>query len=255
MSIIKPFCRIWKPLKGYGEGDDLAQYKSRLSLDYLRDERFVCQAEIRSLVTTSRLILQDIYELFNYIEPTNANLSTYSHRIYELFLRTATEFETNCKGILEANGYTKHGTLNIADYYKIAPVAKLQGYKVIFERWEVPHEFKPFANWNQPANMPLTWYQQYNEVKHNRYKEFPKANLGNLMNAFAGLLSILYAQYGVRMNYGYVTGLTIGQEDQCILDLNDFTIKASNFLDEEKYDFIWEDIKTEQEPVVKYTFV
>ena len=254
MAIQNPICRIWKPLKGYGEGDAITQINSRLSLNYLRDERFVPQAEIRSLVTTSRLILQDLYELFYYIEPTDSNLLIYSHRIYELFLRTATEFESNCKGILESNGYTKPGNLNITDYYKIAAVARLQEYKVVFERWATPHEFKPFANWNQPANMPLTWYQQYNEVKHNRYTEFPKANLENLMNAFAGLLSILYAQYGVRMNYGYVTGLTTAQEDQCLLDLSDFTIYAPHFPEAEQYDFIWDDIKNTAAPIQQYPF-
>lgn len=254
MAINKPYCRIWKPLKGYGEGDAIEQFNSRLSLGYLRDDRFALQSEKRSIITTSRLILHDLYDLFYYIEPNDANFATYSHRVYELFLRVATEFESNCKGILKANGYTRTGNFCILDYYKIATVVRLQEYKVVFKRWETFHEFKPFDAWDQTANLPLTWYQNYNEVKHNRYEKFPYANLGNLMNAFAGLLSILYAQYGVGMRYGYITGLTTSQEDQRILELPDLTIYAPNFPEAEQYDFIWDDIKDSTNPVQQYLF-
>ena len=50
--------------------------------------------------------MRDLNEIFDFVEPSNDNTSVYSHRIYELLLRAATEFESNCKGILKANGYT-----------------------------------------------------------------------------------------------------------------------------------------------------
>ena len=69
--------------------------------DYLGDERFACQAELESLITTAHLIVCDLYEVFDYVEPHDDNMDIYSHRIYELFLRTATEFESNCKVFYE----------------------------------------------------------------------------------------------------------------------------------------------------------
>lgn len=202
MSITKPYKRLWRPFKGYeplvllNEEDDQLVPK----INYLNDERFVCQGEKHSLLTTAHLIVRDLYELFNYIEPHNNNISVFSHRIYELFLRTSTEFESNCKGILKDNGYSKpENKMCINDYFNIAQVAKLSDYVVTFERWTPHHEFKPFESWNSTTYAPLDWYQSYNYVKQNRYSCFHQANLGNLMKAIAGLICILHAQFGEDM--------------------------------------------------------
>ena len=83
------------------------------------------------------------------------------------------------------------------DYFKIAPVARLSDYRVVFSRWNSDHEFIPFKDWNTDCYTPLSWYKSYNEVKHNRYDKFQKANLCNLMNAFcmfsAEVIWILHA--------------------------------------------------------------
>lgn len=52
-----------------------------------------------------------------YIEPSDDNKDTYSHRIYELYLRTCTEFEANAKFILKSNGY--NNAKRILDYWKL----------------------------------------------------------------------------------------------------------------------------------------
>ena len=196
MSITKPFYRLWRPVKNYSPwGFMVGKQKSLASIDYLKDERFSCQAERESLVTAAHLIILDLYDLFNYIEPHDDNFNVYSHRIYELFLRTATEFEANCKGILKANGYKRdYKLLNIRDYFKIASTAKLSEYQISFERWSSNHTFIPFESWKSGKSTPLPWYQSYKAVKHDRFASFKEANLKNLMNAVAGLLCMLHAQ-------------------------------------------------------------
>ena len=83
MPIAKPFHRLWRPVKGYDPMSLVWQEEHPVSsLDYLGDERFACQAEMRSLVTTAKLILDDLYAVFNYIEPDDTNLDVFSHRIY-----------------------------------------------------------------------------------------------------------------------------------------------------------------------------
>lgn len=52
----------------------------------------------------ARLIINDFERLFGYIKPHKENENVFSHRIYELFMRTSTEVESCCKGILVANG-------------------------------------------------------------------------------------------------------------------------------------------------------
>lgn len=197
MSVSKPYCRLWRPLKGYNPLEfnlNEGVYDSDANLKYLQDERFACQAEMDSSVITSRLIFQDLYDLFSYIEPDDKNLKTFSHRTYELLLRIATEVEYN------------------------------------------------------------PWYQSYNKVKHNRYANFEMANLENLMNAMAALLSILYAQIGERMDIGYSEGISVCQDVQDKLESGKFTLYAPKFSEIEQYDFTWDVLKLNQEPVRKYAF-
>jgi len=65
---------------------------------------------------------------------TDGNQNVYSHRLYEMLLRTCTEFENNCKGILKDNGYVSQN-LNIKDYYKINAASKLNEYEIKLNVW------------------------------------------------------------------------------------------------------------------------
>ena len=242
-------------MKGYDKGALTFLNHPEITTDYLEDDRFASKAEMESLVTTAHLIVRDLYEVFNYVEPCDANQSMYSHRIYELFLRTATEFESNCKGILKANSYGKAvKDMNIFDYFKIAPVAKLNEYKVVFERWSPFREFAPFATWNTSTYAGLKWYQDYNEVKHNRYDNFALANLENLMNSVAGLICILHVQVGNNMSRACFEGFGSSQGNQTETSTGSFTITLPRFSDAEHYEFIWNQLKTDPNPVDKYNF-
>lgn len=256
MAIPNPYHRLWRPLRGYnplrGPWFDGALSPT---LDYLADNSFANQLEMQSLLTTAHLIIRDLYEIFNYVEPNDTNLSTFSHRIYELLLRAATEFESNCKGVLDANGYVAAGNMNITDYFKIASVQRLSEYKVTFDRWAQPHEFQPFAAWNTATYAPLPWYQGYNHVKHNRFTNFDEANIDNLMNAVSGLLCILHAQLGENMQSTCFQGISMTQESEDKVITGSFTIIAPTFPEIEQYEFIWETLKITLNSVHSYTFL
>ena len=255
MPISKPYHRLWRPVKGYEFAGGWFYGEPQPTLDFLHDERFICQSEIESLVTTAHLIIRDLYEIFDYVEPHDANLNVFSHRIYELILRTATEFESNCKGILSDNGYSKApNDMNITDYFKIAAAAKLSEYRVSFNRWSTQHEFRPFAVWGTATYSPLPWYQSYNSVKHNRYTNFQLANFDCLMNLVSGLLCILHAQYGENMDRACFDGNGVSQVLQEEVTTNTFTITAPHFADDDKYDFIWDSIKGDTNPIQNYLF-
>ncbi|WP_278719221.1 hypothetical protein [Bacteroides caecimuris] len=256
MAIANPYHRIWRPMSGYSWLNRMWEEDSSVpTLDYLHDFDFADQQEMNSLLTTARLIIRDLYELFNYVEPNNINLQTYSHRLYELLLRAATEFEANCKAILDANEYVKTGggNLNITDYFKIEAATKLSDYVVSFDRWP-NHDFKPFYAWSSGIFAPLPWYQGYNQVKHNRYANFHKANFDNVMNAVAGLLCILHAQIGERMDPVCFEGIAVQQNTQDEVVNGTFTIKAPTFTDAEKYGFIWDDSKGVKVAVKDFIF-
>ena len=151
-KLLNPFFRVMRFGSSHGAPMDFIYHKT-----YAKD-RYV-------LVYALKMIENDLKRIFEFIEPSEENLNTYSHRLYELFLRSATEFETNCKQILAANGYTCSRDLNIRDYHKINQAMQLSKYEVKLSMWYPDAKvFIPLEEWERGSG--LTWYQEYNLVKH-----------------------------------------------------------------------------------------
>ena len=254
MPLDRPYHRIWRPFFYFhGYIDDLFEIdKKGDNLKYFDSGEYVNQLDLHSLVNATRLILQDLDQLLFFIEPCDVNLKTYSHRIYELFLRAATEFETNCKAILQANHYAKKTNLNIKDYYKINQATKLSEYKISFLRWPREQMWEPFAEWSTMHT--LSWYQAYNKVKHNRLQEFSNANLKNLMNAVAGLICILHAQVGDRVGGTDINGICEITNSQFEVNTNTFHLEVPVFPEAEQYSFVWSSLETLTNAVLDYPF-
>lgn len=251
MPLSKPFYRIIRP---FTDGEYIPSGKDDevyiLSSDYASDRA--------TLIRAYAIIERDLVELFNYIEPADANLCTYSHKMYELLLRVSTEFETNCKAVLNANGYAKaSGTnLNIQDYHKIDKASKLSEYKIILDTW-LPSQkvFQPFKDWS--SGRTLRWYQSYNAVKHDRSTEFREASLENVMASVTGLLSILVSQFHVfAFNpYQSVGAFTEGDDGSLFTDTSLFKVMLpTSWSQNEQYDFNWNVIKTITTPFDSFSF-
>jgi hypothetical protein len=137
------------------------------------------------------LLVGDFLRVCEFIEPTDAHLQVYSHRLYEIPLRACTEFESLCREILMAHGLRKQGNLNITDYVEIAPLLDLRRQTSIALFWRPePVSMMPFEQW-APESTGLSWYRGYNAVKHNRNAEFPQANLVNVRTALSAVFIIL----------------------------------------------------------------
>lgn len=240
LGILKPFYRITRPVSS-------CNHKYILDSRYANDRSMLCRAYI--------LIEDDLKELFEFVEPADANLATYSHRIYELFLRSSTEFETNCKAILYANGYTTKGMLNIKDYHKIDTITKLSEYEIYINIWGSNRKlFQPFKDWKN--GYILNWYQNYNLVKHDRNINFHFASMENLLNAVAGLYAILFAQFNFYALGPYQETEMLCSNDNNEIYLSDslFSIKPPIWNDSDHYDFDWDAIKNQNDPFSMVAF-
>jgi hypothetical protein len=133
------------------------------------------------------LLQEDFRRLGEYVELNDANLDTFSHRLYELLLRTCTEFESLCRDLLVFKEYEKEPRcMKIHDYKKLEGWWQFESKSVGFLRWmPEPCYVSPFQGWST-ASPPLSWYDAYNAVKHNRHAEFKRASLKNVCNAIAG---------------------------------------------------------------------
>ena len=147
-----------------------------------------------SYLAAFEILTLDYRRLLEFVEPTDANASAFSHRSYELFLRVCTEFESACKEALLVRGSTKNpGKMRIDDYKSLESDLNLEAREVGVLTWRPNIKYvHPFDGWTT-SQPPVAWYSSYNRVKHNRHTEFAAANLMNLTLGMAGLFLTLAA--------------------------------------------------------------
>lgn len=249
MPLTKPFFRI-------ARFSESTAYHGDRFLPYVADPRY-CQ-ERSSLCRAYQILQKDLERLFEYIEPCDSNKQVYSHRTFELLLRAATELEANCKGILRANDYSSKSSLNMEDYWKINRAAKLCEYKVRLGFWSPePLTLQPFGEWKESIYKPLKWYQAYNAAKHNRDTAFHQSNLENTVQAVAGLLCILFAQFNIYSTHPYRSPSWFyigGEDDMKGMDNSIFDIADPVWDESESYNFDWNTLKSSSSPYEKYSF-
>lgn len=157
----------------------------------------------KSFSLSYRILVEDLLRLCEYIDPRDENKDCYSHRTYELFLRTCTELENLWKTILRDKGHSGDpDDWNVFDYSKIDSEHRVHvsDTEVRFVDWQTATGdgyIRPFDGWTNTGQTPrLAWYKAYNQVKHNREQCFEKASLGNLIQALGALHINLEAYYG-----------------------------------------------------------
>lgn len=245
MAITAPYKRIFRPmLNGSDE-------------EYVGDPLYA--PDMYSFVHSYHLIEKDLKVLFDYISPNTSNNGVFSHRIYELFFRACTEFENSATSILRENGYPAPAPgcyWNIKNYFNVNKAMALDRYEVRIGLWEnAPLILKPFSCWNTTSYNPLKWYKDYNSVKHDRTQNFHLASLENLLNSSAGLLIILYAQFGPQAFNPYQSLSVYNSKGpfESVID-SLFEINPPIWTDAEKYEFDWATIKINPNPCQNFVF-
>ena len=239
MSITNPYkrtCRIFTD----GSYGNSGKWQYIIHPDYAQSPGHFIRAFL--------MIQKDLLTLFDYIEPSDANLNTHSFRIHELMLRVCVEIEANCTAILGENKYGgtdgKDWTMN--DYKKIEQSHFLSQYEVFIPNWLGTRNIRqPFSSWSSQSK--LIWYQAYNSTKHDRHKEFSEANFDCLIEAVCGLSALIAAQFWTHdfSPSGMSLGISVGgPSDGIEASIGDFfKLKfPTDIPDIEKYDFTHDDI-------------
>jgi len=210
-------------------------------------------------VRAFKLIQKDLFEVFEYVEPADTNLKCYSFRVHEMLMRVCIELEANFKAILVENGYSRLGDWNRNDYKKIEKSHLLSGYEVRVPNWRGRmHTFQPFAAWSPSpsAQTTLTWYDAYNNTKHDRHAQFQDANFENLLGAISGLVVVLGAQFYTNdFGSGGAAILMEGPASDFETAIGDhFLIKFPNWPANEQYDFDWQTLGSDPDPFQQHTY-
>ena len=168
------------------------EYAEEGRSQYINHPKFAQSPE--HYVRAFLLLLKDLRDLFDYVEPADKNLACYSYRIHALLLRTCVEVEANCKAILKENGYAKSNDWNMADYKKIEKTHFLSSCEIEVPNWTgTMSTWSPFSAWDTGES--LDWYKAYNTTKHDRHSQFEQATFEQLIAASCGLLVLLSAQF------------------------------------------------------------
>lgn len=186
MTVPRPYRRIVRPFTDgqYAEG---GRGRYILHPKYATDPAHF----IRPFL----MIQRELQSLFDFIEPSDTNLQAYSFRIHQLLMTTCMEIEANFKAIFLENGCDLGRDGNINVYRQIESSHRLSKYKIKLPLWREGEKIlTPFSAWSKP-NTTLKWYKAYNDLKHNRHKNFNQANLENLLNSISGLAVLLTAQF------------------------------------------------------------
>lgn len=255
MSINRPFRRMCRQFVD-GSYADSGRWMYLLHPKYATDPRHYVRAFL--------LLEEDILNLFTYVEPSDLNLNTYSHRIQQLLIRACIEIEANFTAIFLDNQFGgKNKKLTINEYKLINTSHRLSSFKVRIPSWKGDKGVRqPFASWAD-QNGRLDWYSAYNKSKHNRHKNFHLANLDALLDAYCGLNVLLSAQF---MNEEYGPGSkSIG------LSGSDYHYEGDDGMDpsiggnlrisfpedwpvHDRYEFEWRQLKTIDDPFVNFDY-
>ncbi len=179
--------RIWR---GYRGNPLLEQF------DVLQPQKVYGRSFMSSVVAAESLF-KSVNEVFRYVEPDQANYHVFSHKLRELLILLCTEIEANWRSVFELNFPTrKVGRLTTNNYVELIEPLKLRAYKAYLK--DYPHcSFSPYAYWNEAKpTESLSWYNDYNAVKHDRESKFNHSTLEAVLDACAALHVLQVAQWG-----------------------------------------------------------
>ena len=251
-GISRPYRRTARPLSG---GNYIRGASSNTT--YIGHEKFAREPE--NYVRAYLLLQNDLKRVFEYVEPADRNVASYSFRIHEILLRACIEVEANCKAVLEENGYSIRSNWTMEDYKKIEASHRLSVFQVRVPNWRGTNNIRtPFASFaSAPARSP-EWYKAYNATKHDRHINFTMANFENAVDAVCGVLTLLVAQFTTHDFDPTSSPFGRGDEGSGFWPAQGsfFTVRfPDDWPEEEHYDLAnWNHTKTQPDPVQQYPY-
>lgn len=120
----------------------------------------------------------------NYVEWNEHNYETFSNEFASIIQVTGAELDNFFKAYCGIEG-RNYSITNYADFI-LNDFPEITEQKVRIR--DKGMELQPFNGWDTAqASQSLEWWQGYNDIKHNRYINFQKANLKNSLNILGAL--------------------------------------------------------------------
>ena len=150
----------------------------------------------------AEILNEQLANTTRFVEPHPSNLKTFSLEYTRIILSAGSEIEVVCRlicGEIDPScSYTSSD--NRADMGKIAK--KIQTsiphiYNAKMEISSTSQTIFPFSVWKHSPASNLTWWEDYNLIKHYRHNEFSRATLENAMSCVAALMILVSYLYTI----------------------------------------------------------
>lgn len=142
---------------------------------------------------------KELESSFNYIEPDKANLSCYGAKFVTLLNTIGIEFESLTKTLIKF----KRPDANVGNIGEIKQNLLEIFPEICTNEVEITrlNELRtPFKEWD--SGVKLCWWDDFTNIKHNRIKNYPRANLETILDAMSSLVVIiLYLSWFRDNNY------------------------------------------------------
>ncbi|CAA2157068.1 hypothetical protein MBRA_02485 [Methylobacterium brachiatum] len=145
------------------------------------------------------ILIRELKLTMEYIHPSAQNLTSFGHHSRNVLLLASMDFENECRGVLQAHGYTTiNNRFSTNDYSKVSAPLRLDEYEVTLSHYPTLGPIRPFRTWDTSnPTITLPWYDAYNKCKHDREANFNQGNLDNAINAVCAVAIMLTAQYRI----------------------------------------------------------
>lgn len=130
----------------------------------------------------------DLAKTFRFVEPTQSNFTCHSIEFSRILLAAGSEIDVLCKVLCEIHSMA-FSNENMDCYRKVIST-HFHGFtklEILLPR----HGLRrlPWKAWEENKNPE--WWKAYNKVKHERNKNFTKANFENTLDSMAALFVLV----------------------------------------------------------------
>jgi len=145
----------------------------------------------------------DFMNTVNYVHPSQENLNTFSSQYSKIILTCAIEFESISKIFVKhISSDNRAGNIGDIKQSLLREFPNIHSNIVSMQKYGI--KMQPLEEWG--TNQRLNWWSSYTSIKHNRHKNFNKANLENTLNSLSALLIINVYYYRYVYNYQHLSG-------------------------------------------------
>lgn len=155
------------------------------------------------------ILEEDFLNTIRYVQLHEDNFKTFSVEYTKQYQAICSEIDVVCKQfckVINSNSTVS----NIIEYAETILTSKpgMSEERVTIKKYKLD-DLYPWKEWklknNDNKHKSPTWWRNYNNVKHNRLNNFQNANLGNVLNALAGLYVLeVYCYEKIKNGQGIV---------------------------------------------------